>query len=115
MVRSILNWLITGYWLIQEVGFDPTQRVLEAISEYRQEADVIGVFLAESTVECEKNRLSTSALYTHYALWAKDNGYKPLNNRNFVIELRRRCDVRKDRDCNVVVGLALSFGTELPD
>ena len=45
------------------------------MAEYRQEEDVIGVFLVESTVECEKSRLSTSALYTHYALWAKENGY----------------------------------------
>jgi len=112
---AILNWLITGYWLIQEVGFDPTQRVIQAVAEYREEADVIGLFLTETTVVCEKNRLSTSELYTHYALWTKEYGYKPLNNRNFVIELRRRCDVRKDSNCNVVVGLALSFGYELPD
>jgi putative DNA primase/helicase len=87
---------------------------VDAIAAYRQEADIIGCFLAEYTVEREKSRLSTSELYIHYAGWAKDNGYKPLNNRNFVGELRRRCDVRKDSHSNVVVGLAMSLDSELP-
>ena len=111
---AILNWLITGYWLIQEVGFDPTQRVNQAVAEYRQEADVIGVFLAEYTIAEEKSHLSTPVLYSHYSAWAKDNGYKALNNKNFVGELRKRCDVRKDSHSNVIVGLALSFDSGLP-
>ena len=111
---AILNWLVCGYRLILETGFDPPQRVIQAISEYRQEADVIGMFLSEYTVGREKSRLSTPVLYSHYARWAADNGYKPLNNRNFVVELRRRCDVRKDSHSNVVVGLALAFDSALP-
>jgi putative DNA primase/helicase len=111
---AILNWLVWGYRLILEVGFDPPQRVVEAVAAYRQEADVIGVFLAEYTVAEEKSRLSTSLLYSHYAAWAKDNGYKALNNKNFVGELRKRCDIRKDSHSNVVVGIALSFDSGLP-
>lgn len=111
---AVLNWLVWGYRLILEVGFDPPQSVVEAIAAYRQEADVIGVFLAEYTVGEEKSRLSTSLLYSHYAAWAKENGYKPLNSKNFVGELRKRCDVRKDSHSNVVVGLALSFDSGLP-
>ena len=111
---AILNWLVMGWRLILEVGFEPSRKVIQAVSEYRQEADVIGLFLAENTVIQEKSRLSTPMLYSHYARWAADNGYKPLNNRNFVGELRRRCDVRKDSHSNVVVGLALSFDPALP-
>ena len=72
------------------------------------------MFLSEHTIEREKSRLSTSELYAHYASWAKDNGYRAMNNKNFVGELRRRCDVRKDRHNNVVVGLALAFDLALP-
>ena len=111
---AILNWLVMGWRLILEVGFDPSQKVIQAVTEYRQEADVIGLFLAEYTVIQEKSRLSTPVLYGHYAAWAKDNGYKPLNNKNFVGELRRRCDVRKDSHSNVVVGLAMAFDNSLP-
>jgi putative DNA primase/helicase len=107
---AILNWLVGGCRLSLETGFDPPQRVNDAITAYRQEADIIGAFLGEYTVESEGGRLSTSALYAHYTAWAKDNGYRAMNNRNFVMELRRRLEVRRDGAVgNVVVGLALSF------
>jgi putative DNA primase/helicase len=113
---AILNWLVTGYRLILEAGFDPPQRVANAIAAYRAESDIIGVFLAEYTVEKEKGRLSTSELHKHYAVWAKGNGYVPLNNRPFVGELKRRRFVIKP-DCkkgNVILGMALAFDTALP-
>jgi putative DNA primase/helicase len=111
---AILNWLLDGHRLETEVGLAAPARVTAAVAEYRQETDVIGVFLSEHTVEAAKSRLPTSELYGCYTLWAKDNGYNTLNARNFVGELRRRCDVRKDSGGNVVVGLALSYNTGLP-
>jgi len=104
---AILNWLVTGCRLIKEFGFDPPQIVIQAVAEYRQKADVIGVFLEERTIEKEGARLLTSELYLHYASWAKDNGYKPLSNRPFVGDLRRRFEVKHDgRYGNIIHGLA---------
>ena len=94
--------------MIREVGFDTPPRVDEAIAEYRSEADVIGIFLSEHTRAEEKSRLPTSTLYSYYVAWAKDNGYRPMSNKNLVGELRRRLDVRRDGATgNVIVGLAL--------
>ena len=104
---AILNWLCMGYRLILETGFAAPERVMRAVAEYRQEADVIGLFLSECTIEQEKYRTTTPELYARYSRWASEYGYKPLNSRNFVGELRRRCDVRKDSHSNVVVGLAV--------
>jgi putative DNA primase/helicase len=113
---AILNWLIMGWRLILEVGFDAPTRVDNAVAAYRQEADIIGVFLAEFTIAEEKGRLSTSLLYSYYAAWAKDNGYKPLSNRPFVGDLRRRFEIKPDcRKGNVIIGLAMSFETSPPD
>jgi|GEM_PF-2861237 len=103
-LNAALNWFVTGYRLILETGFEPSQRVMQAVAEYRQEADVIGLFLFECTAESEKGSISTPDLYLRYTAWTKDNGYKPMNSRNFVGELRRRCDVRKRSHSNVVVG-----------
>ncbi|GHV32896.1 hypothetical protein FACS18949_05370 [Clostridia bacterium] len=47
---AILNWLVDGYRLILEVGFDAPPTVVQAVAEYREEADVIGIFLSEHTV-----------------------------------------------------------------
>jgi putative DNA primase/helicase len=111
---AILNWLVAGYKMILDSGFDPPQRVVDAIAAYRAEADIIGAFLVEYTVEQEKGRLSTSELHKHYAAWAKGNGYLPLCNRAFVGELRRRFEVKPDcRKGNVVIGLALAVESEV--
>ena len=89
-------------------GLVSPERVVAAIDAYRLEADVLGAFLGEYTVETEGNRLPTGELYTYYSGWAKDNGYRPMNNKTFVAELRRRYDVRRDSSRgNVVVGLVL--------
>jgi putative DNA primase/helicase len=94
-----------------EVGFAPPQRVVQAIAAYREEADIIGVFLGKYTVGQDGGRLSTSLLYKYYAAWAKDNGYRPLSNRTFVGELRLRFEIKPDcKIGNVIIGLALAAG-----
>ena len=116
-MSGILNWMVDGYRLMLEVGLDVPQRVADAIAEYRQETDIFGQFLDDMTVGRDGSRLPTSELYSHYILWAKDNGYRQMNSKNFVAELRRRCDVRRDgKDGNVIVGLALAYDSNpLPD
>jgi putative DNA primase/helicase len=86
------------------------------VEAYRQETDIFGEFLRDYTREETEQRLSTSVLYSYYAQWAKDNGYRAMNSKNFVAELRRRYDVRRDgRAGNVVVGLGLSFDPKPPE
>jgi putative DNA primase/helicase len=106
--NAILNWLIDGYRLILETGFDVPPTVAQAISEYRQEADTIGTFLADCTEPSVNEKLQTSALYAVYADWAKANGTRPQSSQAFVGELRRKYIVK--RDCakgNVLIGFAL--------
>jgi phage/plasmid-associated DNA primase len=99
-----------GRRLIRETGFDAPLSVIEAVAEYRQEADVIGAFFAEFTTESEGGRLSTSALYSRYTAWAKDNGYHALSNRSFVVDLRRRYEVRHNgHQENFIMGAALKM------
>ena len=57
-------------------------------------------------MEAEGGRVQTSVLYRKYTDWTKDNGYRPLNNKNFIGELRKRYDVRRDGERgNEVVGV----------
>lgn len=107
-MSGIFNWLVQGYQLLQTEGLTTTVRVQAAVDAYRLETDVFGAFLTDFTVVSVSSRLSTSELYSHYIGWAKDNGYRQINSKNFVGELRRRFDVRKDSHGNVVVGLAIS-------
>jgi putative DNA primase/helicase len=106
---AILNWLIEGYRMLRVEGLVMPERVAAAIASYRLESDVFGTFLAEYTIDKAGSRLPTSELYSCYTAWAKDNGFRQMNSKDFVGELRRRCDVRRDGSTgNVVVGFALS-------
>jgi putative DNA primase/helicase len=106
---AILNWLVDGYRLLLEVGFDAPPAVVQAVAEYREEADVIGVFLSEYTSAKENGRVATTELYARYAQWAKDNGYRPLSNRPFVGEIKRRFEVKHNgHQGNIVIGIVLA-------
>jgi putative DNA primase/helicase len=106
---AILNWLIEGYRLLQVEGLQTPPRVATAIATYRQETDVIGSFLDEKTVSEAGSRIPTGTLYNSYTIWAKTNGYRPMNNKNFIGEIRRRYEVRRDgTHGNVAIALALS-------
>jgi len=114
-MSGILNYMVDGYRLLLEVGLDVPERVAGAIAAYRQEADIIGTFLDEYAVEKPGAKIQTSELYSGYANWAKLNGYKPLSNRSFVGELRRRVEVKRDGALgNVAMGLTLAYDDSLP-
>ena len=114
-VNGIFNWLLDGYrWLREDVkqgnGLVLPDKVKDAIAEYRQETDIVGQFVSDCTARHENNRIAASELYAAYTSWAKDNGYRQLNNKNFIAELRRQADVRRGAAGNVVVGVSLVRG-----
>jgi putative DNA primase/helicase len=105
---GILNWMIEGYRLLQSEGLTVPDKIKSATLAYRQEVDIIGSFLTDCTARQDGNRLPTSELYAAYASWAKDNGYRQMNNKNFVSDLRKRLDIRRDGNTgNVIVGLVI--------
>jgi len=95
-ISGILNWLIEGYRLLTLEGLAVPPRVEQAIANYRVDSDVTGDFLHEILVESDGKRLQTSAIYKKYSAWSKENGYRPLNCKYFMNELRRRYDIRRD-------------------
>jgi phage/plasmid-associated DNA primase len=91
-----------------EDGFAAPQRVTAAVDDYREEADVIGGFLAEYTTPKENGRIATTDLYAYYIEWARANGYKPLSNRSFTMDMHRRYELRRDGvNGRVIIGLTM--------
>ena len=107
-MSGILNWLIEGHKMLQAEGLVLPEKLRRCVDEYRQETDDLSDFLLNALIEAEHARTKTMELYQSYASWAKGHALRPVNNRIFVGELRKRYDVR--RDCklgNVVVGMGL--------
>jgi len=104
-MSGIFNWLLEGYRLLQAEGLALPKRVQAAIEAYRLETDIIGSFVAETLTAETESRLATAEVYGVYKDWASTNGYRPMSNRSFTGELRRRHDLRRDgAKGNVLVG-----------
>lgn len=105
---AVLNWMIEGYRLLQNEGLIASERIKSAVSEYRFEADIFGSFLAEHTIELPDNRLPVKDLYSCYIGWAKGNGYRQMNNKDFFAELNRRFEIKRDGNVGkVIIGTTL--------
>ena len=86
---AILNWLVEGYWLLQEEGLRPPQSVKEATQAYSHESDKVAQFADEWLIEDSTFEMRTAAIYEKYRQWCYDNGCYAENNRNFLHELRK--------------------------
>jgi putative DNA primase/helicase len=107
-MSGILNWLIDGHRMLQSEGLVLPDKLRRYVEEYRHETDDLSDFLLNTLIEIENVRTKTMEVYQSYANWAKIHAIRPVNNRIFVGELKKRYDVR--RDCklgNVVVGMGL--------
>jgi putative DNA primase/helicase len=106
---AILNWLIEGYRLLMTEGLSTPRRIEAAVAAYRQETDIVGAFFMDTTVPQENSRISTGVLYKHYTVWSKANGYRTMNSKCFMAEIRKRHEVRRDgQRGNMALGIALA-------
>jgi putative DNA primase/helicase len=69
---------------------DTPKVVADETADYRQEQDVIGEFLAETTKQSPYSEVSANDLYSRYADWAKASGFRPASK----VSLGRRLGER---------------------
>lgn len=87
---GILNWAIAGCLAWQREGLGVPQAVRSATEEYRQEQDVLAVFLEEHCVIERDASAPTTALYKAYTAWAETGGVKPISSQAFGRRLTER-------------------------
>jgi putative DNA primase/helicase len=71
---GILAWAVEGCALWQASGLQPPETVLNARSEYREESDPVGRFLAEACEIGEGYSVPVAQVREAYQSWAGDNG-----------------------------------------
>ena len=93
---GILAWAIKGFHLWQEQGLsDLPKAISSATSDYRQNSDVLGMWLddycqIEETSKAASWFTSTSSLYLSYSHWADDMGHRPMSSKSLGDRLRER-------------------------
>lgn len=113
---AILRWLVEGClaWQRERLGNCPA--ITLATAAYRQDSDVIGLFLKErcdvaqaGTAAASDYKVASSALYDAYKLWCDDNRSMPVGNRRLTQDLQERgFQVRRTKACNTLTGLRLA-------
>ena len=75
---------------MNDEGLEAPQAVKNATSQYCEDSDTIGSFINECLIEQKYVKVKIKFVYEEYGYWCAEYGYKPLNNRNFIAELRRK-------------------------
>ena len=76
-LSGILNWCLTGLWMIQETGFDPPDAVLSATDQYQQDSDRISRFIADELEAGPGYEARSAEVYARYKEWCYQNGFQP--------------------------------------
>ena len=82
-LTGILNWAVRGCLDWQRYGLGEPPEVRIATTEYRDEMDVLGDFLAECCVVHPDAKAASRYMYAEYRRWATDAGERVLPQKRF--------------------------------
>jgi len=105
---GILNWMVMGCLDWQEEGLKAPAKVMEAVSEYFDEMDVLGRFLEDRCELGVNHRTQSSTLYEAYRLWAVAEGQRVWTQTAFSLAMKER-GVEKTK----TMGIAIFLGVHL--
>ena len=92
---GILAWAVKGFrdWREQGLG-DLPKALVVANAEYRQNSDILGMWLEDRCIldtSPQSSLFATSTeLYKSYEGWALDMGHRPMSNTSLGNKLRER-------------------------
>ncbi|WP_320123029.1 phage/plasmid primase, P4 family [uncultured Sphaerochaeta sp.] len=86
---AILNWLVEGYWMLEDEGLEMPKSVREATQTYFHESNKVEQFIEDRLVSQIGGEARTSNIYESYRDWCASNGCYAENIRSFNNELRK--------------------------
>lgn len=87
-LSGIFNWFLEGYARLRAEGHFSHCRQSEKIKDgFQFESNTIRLFINDTCNIDENKKEQAQKLYDFYKDWAKSNGYKPMSNRNFKVEM----------------------------
>jgi len=91
---GILNWIVKGAYKWYKEGLNPPKTIMDAVSEYRSEMDILADFLDTCTVTITNpnstETVSHKDLYDCYLEYSRMNGQAPMSANLFGRKLTER-------------------------
>lgn len=110
---GILNWAVDGALKWQREGLQPPQSVRDASLAYRNEMDVLELFVNDC---CEKGpdyEAPAGKLYDTYVKWAESTGEYKMRKQKFGAEMQKKFEYARQRDGRKYVGLRIKTDSRL--
>lgn len=109
---GILSWAIAGCLEWQKIGLKPPKKVRAATEEYREESDVIGLFLEDKTTRKNGERETLDDLHKAYVEWAETSKQGVFAKTSFSRLIKERgFDIVRHGPGMVVKGLLMKKST----
>lgn len=89
---GVLKWALEGLRSLEEMGgFIEAKASKEALEQYKRDMNPLVVFLEENfePTNCDLDKVDTKHLRQWYEQWCGDHGYKPKNDTNVGIQIRK--------------------------
>lgn len=115
VMSAILNWLIVGYEMIVNFGLKPSEKVIQATKNYKDESDKFSEFISDCLIKDVNEKVRTAEVYSEYQSWCARNGYCIENIRNLNQALRAYGQIKKCRPSsnstvtNMLIGYKLRY------
>ncbi|HUZ59863.1 MAG TPA: phage/plasmid primase, P4 family [Hanamia sp.] len=89
---GVFNWLLIGLErLVKNKKFTESEKVNNALAEFKKQADDIALFIDEQGLKPSKeNKRSLTDLYSNYKSFCSENNYKPLGKNKFSKKLEKK-------------------------
>lgn len=87
---GILCWALQGLDEYLALGLELPRAIAAANAEYRQDSDVVGLWIEDACLLDPASRATTGELYQSYSAWAGAAGHRPMSSKTLGDRLRER-------------------------
>ena len=88
-LSGVFNWVLDGLnRLLLRGDFEQSDIIKTALQQYKTESDSVQMFMKDYTYQKSPNNYCLiKDLYVEYRSYCQEDGYRPLNKRNFIARL----------------------------
>jgi len=99
-LSGVMNWVLRGLArMSKNKTFSTSEKSEACLAEYRNESDTVALFIEEERYEASlTEKIKQSVVYDDYSQYCRNNGFRPLNRKNFKHRFTTCHGIAHDRD-----------------